>query len=340
MIYACILRIFVDMINYYDRGINDGNANCGFFIKYDNVTYKLRISHFSKSVSRGNKRPHSHAFYHVIYYISQGELLIGDSIRIMDGGDIALISPDQPHYYAAVDNKEYSYYEITFEFISSFGKPLRVSFYELFSILFPSKEVNELSPVFNVAPVSLREEMALLFKNMPMSLETIGSKGGEILFGVALESLLVKLLFMIVDMATGIENPEKKKQGVVGNIRAYIHSNYQRCFRLRDIAKACGGNEQHLNRVFKKASGYNIMDYTNRLRIDTARRIMDSEGYSVKETAYMMGFKDEFYFSRVFKRYAGISPDAFRKSFCNHNLTLNSNNLERSAAAGIKCPPD
>ena len=84
-------------------------------------------------------------------------------------------------------------------------------------------------------------------------------------------------------------------------------------FDLGKAAKELGVSKAHLVRVFKRSTGLPPLRYFNRLKMDTARELLKRTDMSLARIAAELSFCDEFYFSRVFKKYAGVSPAHFRK---------------------------
>ena len=77
------------------------------------------------------------------------------------------------------------------------------------------------------------------------------------------------------------------------------------------IAKMCSISSAYLKKIFAKYSGGGVIQYFNRLKARIACVYLDS-GKSVKETALLLGFTDQNYFSTFFKRIMGVSPSHFR----------------------------
>ncbi|KIL36082.1 transcriptional regulator [Gordoniibacillus kamchatkensis] len=97
---------------------------------------------------------------------------------------------------------------------------------------------------------------------------------------------------------------------LLDDLAASIHEPF-------DAAAVC---ERHhvslstLRRTVHKHTGYPLNEYVHRLKIAEAKNILLNTGKSVKATADLLGFKDVFYFSRLFKKYVGRSPRDFRET--------------------------
>jgi AraC-like DNA-binding protein len=67
-----------------------------------------------------------------------------------------------------------------------------------------------------------------------------------------------------------------------------------------------------LSKAFKQDMGVTLKEYLDRQMVGKARELLLLTGDTIKQIACRMGFSDEFYFSRFFKRYTGISPNRYR----------------------------
>ena len=94
---------------------------------------------------------------------------------------------------------------------------------------------------------------------------------------------------------------------------AYIQQNYVQHLVRRQIAKAVGVSEDYLGRIFQQELGLSPIEYLNRYRIKEAKSLLIHTGASVTDIAAQVGFDDPAYFSRAFRKQAGLSPRAFRE---------------------------
>jgi AraC-like DNA-binding protein len=79
------------------------------------------------------------------------------------------------------------------------------------------------------------------------------------------------------------------------------------------IAGELAFNADHLGRAFRNAFGETITDHIHRLRVDRARMLFRSTDRSVERVAGEIGFGDERYFRRIFKRRVGLTPGQFQR---------------------------
>ena len=130
------------------------------------------------------------------------------------------------------------------------------------------------------------------------------------------------LAYCIAEYASdniAIEDSQKQDQEqqsrnyVVDTAKEYIFANYNKDVTLDAIARACFCNSSYLSYIFKKKTGMKVTDYINSFRINRAKFYLSISDFTITQISEKVGFNDSGYFSRVFKKNTGISPDAFRK---------------------------
>ena len=82
---------------------------------------------------------------------------------------------------------------------------------------------------------------------------------------------------------------------------------------LEEIAAETGLSASHYSRLFLNRTGHSPIDYFIQLKIQRACRLVDNPGWMIADVAREMGFDDQFYFSRVFRKVMGMSPVEYRK---------------------------
>ena len=92
----------------------------------------------------------------------------------------------------------------------------------------------------------------------------------------------------------------------------YMRENYMKKLRLDDIAEHVGFSKSYISRIFKREMGCHITDYLNKIRVDNARILLLEKDMSIVDVSYICGFEEQTYFSKIFKKYTGVSPGKFR----------------------------
>ena len=91
-----------------------------------------------------------------------------------------------------------------------------------------------------------------------------------------------------------------------------IEYSYMEDITVDSVARTFGFERSYLYRMFKERYGMGVKDYIIKTRIERAKELL-SEGFSVCDTAALVGYRDQFNFSRSFKSYYGHSPSDCRE---------------------------
>ncbi|AIQ59400.1 ABC transporter substrate-binding protein [Paenibacillus borealis] len=94
-------------------------------------------------------------------------------------------------------------------------------------------------------------------------------------------------------------------------IREYIAEHYHEPLTLNQLAGMAGLRPKYFGELFKKTFGQSTMDYLTGLRISRAKQYLQESDYLLREIAQKVGYSDEFYFSRKFKKETGVPPSSF-----------------------------
>jgi len=94
---------------------------------------------------------------------------------------------------------------------------------------------------------------------------------------------------------------------VVEKAMDYLRKNFGKAVSLEETARFAGVHPQYLSRMFSQEKGESFVDYLTRLRVSKAKELLKA-GQNVKETAAEVGYADANYFSRLFKKWEGLSP--------------------------------
>ncbi len=99
----------------------------------------------------------------------------------------------------------------------------------------------------------------------------------------------------------------------VHELLRYLNTNYQKEISGKSIEDEFSCNFDYLNRVFKKTMGKTIFVYLNEIRIQHARELLGTTSMKISAIGYRVGFQDESYFNKVFKKHTGVSPGQYEK---------------------------
>ena len=132
--------------------------------------------------------------------------------------------------------------------------------------------------------------------------------------GPSYEFIAVTLLRQLLILVSQNNKVQSKNYAIsvkIGKIIEYMRENINRKVTLEELSGIVGLSTFYLSKTFKDTTGYPIIMYFNKMKIDKAKELLIEGNKKVKEVAYELGYTNEFYFSRIFKRMEGLSPTEF-----------------------------
>jgi AraC-like DNA-binding protein len=88
-----------------------------------------------------------------------------------------------------------------------------------------------------------------------------------------------------------------------------------RPLRLTGLAQQLGLSPDHLTRIFSQATGWPLIEFYQRRRVQRACGLLLNPAAKVTDVGYALGYADTAHLCRFFKRYVGLSPRAYRKKY-------------------------
>jgi len=95
---------------------------------------------------------------------------------------------------------------------------------------------------------------------------------------------------------------------------SFIEEHYLEGITAKDVINHVHLNQSYFSRVFIKATGKSIVDYTNHVRVKRAKNLLKNTSIPIGSISINVGYSDQSYFSRVFTRLIGQSPTGYRKT--------------------------
>lgn len=92
----------------------------------------------------------------------------------------------------------------------------------------------------------------------------------------------------------------------------YISQNFSRPLTLDETAQHVHLNPAYFSTLFKQSTGSSFKEYLNMVRIEESKRLLANTDHSIIDIALATGFEDQSYFSKVFKKYTGLTPRQYR----------------------------
>ena len=103
------------------------------------------------------------------------------------------------------------------------------------------------------------------------------------------------------------------KRQIIDRAKEYINENFRRDISLDDVSREVDISPYYFSKLFKQETGKNFIEYLTEIRLKNARELLQDSRLSIKEICAQSGYSDPNYFSRIFKKYEGVTPSEFRE---------------------------
>ncbi|OHV81308.1 GlxA family transcriptional regulator [Ensifer sp. LCM 4579] len=133
---------------------------------------------------------------------------------------------------------------------------------------------------------------------------------------------------------TSLVRHQPHADAAVRRAEEWLAANFRLPNPVAGAVAACGIAERSLKRRFKAATGSTLMEHVQNLRIEEAKRLLETGGgASSEDIAPEVGYENPAFFRRLFKRHTGLTTAEYRRMFRSISLAAESRN-EREAAEG------
>lgn len=254
---------------------------------------------------------HDHDYAELAYILSgKGKYLIEGTEYEVKSGDLVICNPGVKHTHIVSNPKE-----PTIEFILGFTdfhfknmNPNSIELPDGGYILHTSAELKQDISKYCFSMIAERDSNQV---------------GRYFMFKTYLMQMLLQIMREIVD----VEKTEQKsytfesynKNYAVNRIITYLNENYEHKISLEQIAHNMYLSPVYISKIFKEETGESPINYLIKIRLEKAKEILlNTDGDSIKNIANRVGYEDVYHFSKLFKKYYGISPLHFRKKTKNN----------------------
>jgi AraC-like DNA-binding protein len=282
-----------------------GFENEQFFVIPNNFLEDLSKNPLSQFLTVTDIGYFPHAEYHfrqrpkgintaILLYCSAGDgycSLPMQEKKPLSKGDLLVIPPFTPHEYGASQENPWSIYWVH----------CKGSYFDAF---------NQNAPRFPVViPDFLGERLKKLFRQCFIILRT-PYQNEEFLYLCQ----LVATIFALVNCAAKQPEIPFSVNADKGLVRAvmYMQDHLHSTITLEELCKASMFSSSHLHHLFKHSTGYAPIEYFLRIKMQAASHDLCFSALPVVDIAEEYGFEDPYYFSRIFKKIMGLSPQKFR----------------------------
>lgn len=146
--------------------------------------------------------------------------------------------------------------------------------------------------------------------------ERISALGDRFVSAMTREQSLDELCYLLQDMVESFMdamfNAKDKGNAYVRKALQYIAANYGSPLTLPEVAAQLGVSPNYFSTLFHKTVGVSFREHLCRVRVEQSKRLLLSTQYPLNDIAVAVGFSDQSYYCKVFKRITGLSPGQYR----------------------------
>lgn len=163
--------------------------------------------------------------------------------------------------------------------------------------------------VINLKSENAINRMLFLFELLFRVLDGNYTLGNFIYISQVLSLILAEAYYREKQDSTLEENKQ------VTNVIKYMYQHLSKEITLDQLSEEFNLSKSYLNVIFRKYTQHTPMDFYNKLKMKEACKLLrSSDNAYVYEVAQMLGYKDQYYFSRIFKKTVGVSPKTYKNT--------------------------
>jgi AraC-like DNA-binding protein len=255
--------------------------------------YVTDIGYFPNALYHYRLRKHGINQHILIYCVKgTGWARISDKNYTVSPGEFIMLPANIPHEYGASEITPWTIYWMHFKGTSSFD--------------FINMMLNRMGD--HVAPISFQENRQHLFEEIYTSVERGYSIDNICYASLSLQYFLGSCCF---DNNYNYLSTHDKKDSITVCVN-YLQKHIDKTLSLQDVADAVNLSVSHFASVFKKSTGFSVIEYFNHLKTQKACQYLQFTDLRINEIAGSLGIEDPYYFSRMFTKVIGISPNKYR----------------------------
>jgi len=251
-----------------------------------------------------NISPHKHdAFIQILYITEGGAEVILDGARLNAVAPCILLIPAQTvHGFVFQKN-------VNGPVVTAAQGPLE----SVASVLMPELLALVRKPALIALDADSIHAKALMPLFLAIEQETQIHAVGQMAAGLSLLTALCVHIARLSDaQALAAPKANSRKVAQIEKFRALVETNYKKHLPVTAYAEQLGITSGQLTRLCREELGMSSMDVINARMVHEAQRDLVYTTSSIKQLAYTLGFADETYFGRFFRKHTGLSPREFR----------------------------
>ncbi len=237
----------------------------------------------------------------------------------LQAGDLIITNTSEIHRPSIIDTNPYGRKFILFN-PSVFSEYLKDA-YPVFSIFTERKK-----GFFNHLRPNKKDQKILhqLFDNMLLHLSKKEAKSLLYAKVLALELFLkTDSIYKYCYPSNKLYNGNLKIDSKIQSILLDLNQNYHQRYCLEDLSKRHFMDKYYMCHLFKKETGFSILEYIQSRRILYAKSLISSSSFTLNEISQQCGFTDYSNFYKTFKKLVALSPREFKNRYNDTNNRVN-----------------
>jgi len=257
------------------------------------------------------KSVHTHNVFHLVMVIDgSGKIIHKGKFLDINKNEIICINPGEPHCLKCITNDLLRVIILTFELKTKTQVEYNLNLSNYFQHLFASKAMDMTESVYQTQLLKFKGLVEICEEVLKGIVENPSEKISS--------HYQTKLMSFFSDLNEIIGNKKimsksQKAPYFMQKYIEYIEKNYQRDISIQELADEVKLSKAYFQRSFKKYSGTTAIELLKLYRVSRAKLLLIHTENKLSIISIKCGFKNEYYFSKVFKDCSGVSPGIYRK---------------------------
>lgn len=141
-------------------------------------------------------------------------------------------------------------------------------------------------------------------------------------FQLMVKALIIEMLVLILrslekvqdnNVTLALSKNAKRKQYLVNHAIYYLENHHTQEITLEQLADTLYVSPTYLSKVFKESTGMSPINYLIQVRLKHAKELLANDQLTIREISQAVGYQDAYHFSKLFKKYYGVSPSQLVK---------------------------
>jgi AraC family transcriptional regulator, arabinose operon regulatory protein len=253
--------------------------------------YPLAFGHYRRAEGHHMHREQHHD--HLLIYCTEGQafLNIDDQPCVVTAGDLVLIPPGATHRYTAAPDDPWTIHWV------HYTGPLADSF----------KDYMGFSHECHIQTIGHQPRL-LTDLNGLLSVQQTGFRTP------GLVHVANRLRQLLAGVPLVLEQTRDTRQPDMELVDNFMRENLNKRITLDQLAEMTGLSCTHFATRYREATGVSPIQHFLHLKVERACQLLDTSDQSFASISRMLGYDDNYYFSRLFKKVMGQAPSDYRRS--------------------------